>query len=115
MDFRCSCEHSRVPSRRWLRTLRRAARAAGLPYVPVPLAGWLEGAELVAVVRSLGGTVRPNRALSRVGAGAAAEEARAACARTALTVYAVGAMIRVLWRRPWPGRGGPATFSTGRR
>src|SRR5256885_1750871 len=44
---------------RLLEPIRIAARELGLDFVPVPIRGWLMGTELIATVRSLGGTIRP--------------------------------------------------------
>jgi ATPase family associated with various cellular activities (AAA) len=43
---------------RWLEPIRIAAQKLGLDFEPVPVRGWLTGSELIATVRSLGGTIR---------------------------------------------------------
>src|SRR3989442_736939 len=42
-----------------MRLLRAAARELGAQFEPVPLRGWMSGAELIASARSIGATVRP--------------------------------------------------------
>jgi hypothetical protein len=44
----------------WVVTLQAAARRNGIAGEVVPVRGWLGGAMLVACVRKLGGTVRPD-------------------------------------------------------
>ena len=44
---------------RWLEPIRIAAHELGLDFVPVPVRGWLTGSDLIATVRSLGGTITP--------------------------------------------------------
>ncbi len=43
----------------WIDTLREAVRREGLDYEPAFLRIWLRGDGLIALVRSLGGSVRP--------------------------------------------------------
>ena len=43
----------------WSEVLQEAARSLGISFDPVPVRGWLSGSELVACVRSLGGSIRP--------------------------------------------------------
>ena len=44
---------------RWLESIRIATHELGLDFDPVPVRGWLTGSELIATVRSLGGTIKP--------------------------------------------------------
>ncbi len=43
----------------WLETIRAGAKALGWTQDPVVLRGWMNGAELITCIRSLGGTVEP--------------------------------------------------------
>ena len=44
---------------RWLEPIRIAAHELGLDFDPVAIRGWLTGSDLIATVRSLGGTIKP--------------------------------------------------------
>lgn len=59
MDFRTTRHAARLIRADWVNRLRQIARDAGLEYDPVPLRGWINGTQLIAAVRSLGGDVAP--------------------------------------------------------
>ena len=59
MDFRTNRHQAKLIHTEWVSQLREIARQAGLGYDPVPLRGWINGTQLIAAVRSLGGTVTP--------------------------------------------------------